>query len=99
MNLGYTVGGYSTGFDLRGALTIAATPRLTWVAEIVGRRVNSLGTLTDTLSPHPTIPGVDTVRLTSLPQATEHAAAITGFKWNAAATWLVSAYVVRSLTE
>jgi hypothetical protein len=97
MNLGYTIGGLSDELDYRGALTIAGSPRLTWVAELVGRRVKELGTLTDTLSPHPTIPGVDTIRLTSLPHATGHAAAIAGFKWNPGTTWLVSLYVIRAL--
>ena len=98
MNLGYAVGGLSDELDYGGAVTVAGAPRFTWVAEIAGRRVSGLGTLTDTLSPHPTIPGVDTIRLTSLPQATGHAAAIAGFKWNPASTWLVSVHVVRSLT-
>jgi hypothetical protein len=97
MNLGYTIGGLSDELDYRGALTVAGAPGLTWVAELAGRRVNGLGTLTDTLSPHPTIPGVDTIRLTSLPHAAGQAAAIAGFKWNPAATWLVSFYVVRAL--
>ena len=98
MNLGYTVGGLSDELDYSGALTIAGTPRLTWIAEIIGRRVSGLGTLTDTLSPHPTIPGVDTIRLDSVPQAAGRAAAVAGFKWNPTATWLVGGYVVRSLT-
>ena len=97
MNLGYTTGGLSDELDYRGALTVVGAPRLTWVAELAGRRVNGLGTLTDTVSPHPTIPGVDTIRLTSLPHAAEQAAAIAGFKWNPATTWLVSFYVVRAL--
>jgi len=97
VNLGYIIGGLSDELDYRGALTVAGSPRLTWVAEVAGRRVNGLGTLTDTLSPHPTIPGVDTIRLTSLPHAAEQATAIAGFKWNPAATWLVSFYVVRAL--
>jgi hypothetical protein len=98
MNVGYTVGGLSEELDYRGAVTVARAPRLTWIAEIVGRRVNGLGTLTDARSPHPTIPGVETIRLTSLRRATGHVAAIAGFKWNPAGTWLVSAHVVRSFT-
>jgi hypothetical protein len=97
MNLGYTIGGLSDELDYRGALTVVGAPRLTWIAELAGRRVNGLGTLTDTVSPHPTIPGVDTIRLTSLPHAAGQAAAIAGFKWNPATTWLVSFYVVRAL--
>ena len=97
MNLGYTIGGLSDELDYRGALTVVGPSRLTCVAEIVGRRVNGLGTLTDTVSPHPTIPGVDSIRLTSLPRAAEQATAIAGFKWNPATTWLVSFYVVRAI--
>jgi hypothetical protein len=97
-NLGYSAGGLSNEFDYGGAVTVAAAPRLTCVAEIAGRHANSLGTLTQTTSPNPGIPGVETIRLASLRQGTEHAVAIAGVKWNPSATWLVSANVVRALT-
>jgi Putative MetA-pathway of phenol degradation len=97
-SLGYTFGGLSREVDYGGAMTVAGTSRFTLVGELAGRYVAKLGTLTDITEPNPQIPGVDTVRLASTGLATDSLTAIAGFKWNPAATWLLSANVVRPLT-
>jgi hypothetical protein len=43
---GYTFGGLSNEIDIAGAATVAATPRVTLVGELVGRRLSSVGRLT-----------------------------------------------------
>src|SRR6185436_17554117 len=49
--------------------------------ELVGRRLSSAGRLTETTEAHPTLVGVDTIRLTSTDRATERMSALIGFKW------------------
>jgi hypothetical protein len=48
---------------------------------------------------HPVLTGVETVRLSAVEQPTNRVVALAGVKWNAAATWLVTANVSRSLTN
>jgi len=72
---------------------------VTVVGELAGRRLASSGSLTDVREPHPTLPSVDTIRLTSVDQPTQRLIAVLGVKWNVAATFLVSASVMRPLTS
>ena len=98
-DIGYTIGGLSDELVYGGAITVLGTSRLTLVGEITGRRLSSAGRLTETTEPHPTLAGVDTIRLTGVPRATERVAGGIGFKWNIATTLLLSANVVRPLTS
>ena len=97
-DLGYAIGGLADELVYGGAVTVAGTSRLTVVGEIAGRRVSSAGRLTETIEPHPTLVGVETIRLTSTPRATDRAVGLVGVKWNLAATLLLSANVMRPLT-
>ena len=81
-----------------GAVTVVGAPRLTLVGEIAGRRLSTAGRLSETIEPHPTLVGVETIRLTSVERATGRAVGVVGFKWNLAATLLLSANVMRPLT-
>ena len=98
VDLGLGFGGLSNEFDYGGAVTVAATSRFTVVGEVTGRHVAKLGRLSDTTEPNPTIPGVDTIRLTTVSKGTETILGVAGFKWNLGATWLLSAYVLRPIT-
>jgi hypothetical protein len=98
-NVGYVFGGLSKALDYSGAVTVAASPRLTIVAELAGRRFASSGRLTQTVAPHPTLVGIDTVRLTTTTEPTARLVAAAGVKWNFTSTWLLSANVFRPLTE
>jgi len=98
-DLGYAMGGLSNEFVYGGAVTVRGTSRLTLVGEIAGRRLSSAGRLTETTEPHPGLAGVDTIRLTSVEGAAERVDGVVGFKWNVAATWLLSAHVVHPLTN
>ena len=97
-DVGYTFGGLSDELDYGGALAVVAFPRLTLVGEVVGRRLQSIGQLTETTSAHPRLIGVETIRLTSVAEASDRVVAVAGFKWNLASTWLLSGNVLRPMT-
>jgi hypothetical protein len=98
-NVGYVLGGISDELDYSAAVTSAGTHKITLVGELAGRRLNSAGRLIDVITRHPVLAGVETVRLSAVEQPTNRVVAIAGVKWNAAATWLVTANVSRSLTN
>ena len=55
--------------------------------------------MTETTLPHPRLTGVDTIRLTGSGETTERLVLAAGFKWNVASTWLLTANVLRPLTD
>ena len=97
--LGYWLQGVSEGLSYATAVTAVVAPRLTIVGELLGRRLNGLGRLTETTLPHPRLAGVDTIRLTGSGETTERLVLAAGFKWNVASTWLLTANVLRPLTD
>lgn len=97
--LGYAFGGLSRELDFGGALAVAATPRVTIVGEVLGRRLESGGRLVETVAPHPTLAGIETIRLVGVAEATTRALLVGSVKWNVADTWLVTAGVLRPLTQ
>ncbi len=97
-NVGLNQGGVSSGMDVSGALVAAATPRVTLTGEILWRQLDEIGRITPVVAPHPTIAGVETLRL-SPAGSTSSAAAAIGMKWNVAATWLLRADVVLPLND
>lgn len=98
LNLGYAFGGASRELDVGGAATYAVTPRLTLVAEGLGRRLASAGRLIEVVVPHPRLADVDTLRLTSTNETTTRVVAVGGLKWNLWSTWTLSANVLRPVT-
>jgi hypothetical protein len=98
-DVGYSMGGLSDELVYGGAMTVRGTSRLTLVGEIAGRHLSSSGRLTETTEPHPILAGVDTIRLTSVQSSTERVVGLIGFKWNVAATVLLSANVVHPFTN
>jgi hypothetical protein len=98
-NFGLTRGGIADQWDYSGAVNVSATPRLTLIGEIVGRHLDNLGRVVEEIAPHPTIVGVDTIRLVSDGTGTTTAFAVAGIKWNVGATWLLSANVSLPITD
>lgn len=98
-DFGYSFGGLSRELDYGAALTSVGGRHLTLVGEINGRWIASLGRLTDITEPRPGLVGVDTIRLSSVPEGGERIVAVAGFKWNVAATWLLSGSVIRPVTS
>jgi hypothetical protein len=97
--LGYSFREASNALGYGVAVTVVAVPRLTIVGELSGLRLEGLGGLTNTTQPHPSLVGVDTIRLTGVEQTTNRLLAVAGVKWNLADTWLVTANVRRPLTD
>jgi hypothetical protein len=97
--LGYSFGGLSRELDYSGALAVAASDRITFVGELLGRRLDTGGRIAETIAPHPTLVGVETIRLTGVPEATYRAVAVGSVKWNVGETWLVSASLLRPMTK
>jgi hypothetical protein len=98
--VGYSFAGISDRtIDYATAVTAVAAPRLTLVGEVLGQRFDQLGRLVETTQPHPRLAGVDTIRLTSSGETANRIAFVAGFKWNIASTWLLTANVLRPLTD
>jgi hypothetical protein len=97
--LGYTFRGVSEALTYAGAVTAVAAPRVTLVGELLGRRLRAVGRLVETTLPHPRLAGVDTIRLTSSDETADRLLLVAGFKWNVASTWLLTANVLRPLTD
>ena len=98
-DLGYSFDKVSNALAYSAAVTVAAAPRVTVIGELLGRRLEALGRLVETVQPHPRLSGVDTIRLTSSGESTDRLVVVAGFKWNVASTWLMTASVLRSLTS
>jgi outer membrane putative beta-barrel porin/alpha-amylase len=98
-DFGYSFDKVSNALAYSAAVTVAAAPRVTVVGELLGRRLEALGRLVETIQPHPRLAGVDTIRLTSSGETTNRLVAVAGLKWNVASTWLMTASVLRSITS
>jgi hypothetical protein len=92
-NAGFVRGGVSNEFVASGALTVAATPRVTVSGEILLRHVADLHPITSAAFPHPSIDGVQTLRLVQGATGSTLSNAVTGFKWNPAATIVITGQV------
>ena len=62
-NAGVSIGGLARELSYNGAVAVAASPRVTVVGELLGRWINSPGDIVPVAGPHPTIAGVETIRL------------------------------------
>jgi hypothetical protein len=96
--LGYSFREESNTLGYAAAVTVAAVARLTLVGEVSGLRFRGLGRVAETTQPHPTLIGVDTIRLSGVEETTNRVLAVAGLKWNIANTWLLTASVRRPLT-
>jgi Putative MetA-pathway of phenol degradation len=97
--LGYAFDGIADALVYGAAVTGVASPRVTVIGEVLGHRLKGLGALTETTLPHPRLAGVDTIRLVGSGENTDRIMAAAGLKWNVASTWLLTASVLRSLTD
>jgi hypothetical protein len=98
-DVGWSLGGLSREITYAAALTAVAHRNITVVGEIAGRRFEQIGRLQMVSELHPRLVGVETIRLTGVPQALTRVIALGGVKWNVASTWLVSANVMKPLTS
>ena len=98
-NFSFSGGGLSSELAYRGALCYSASDRVTLVGELVGRRFADAGRIAAAPMPHPTIEGVDTIRLISEDISLATAAVVVGAKWNLTRTWILSGHVQLPISE
>jgi hypothetical protein len=82
-----------------GAATFAVHPRMTLSGELLSRRVTGLGQISLASAPHPTIGGVDTLRLLADDSAVFISTAIGGVKWNVTRALVVAGHIARPLSD
>ena len=98
-NGGIARGGVSDEALMSGAASVAVHPRLTVTAEISSRHVSELRDFVLSSAPHPTIRGVDTLRLLAGPTATTLVTAVTGMKWNLSDTLVLGGHLLWSIRD
>jgi len=92
-NFAIVRGGVSDEYDTSGAVTVAATPRLTIAGELLLRRLTDVREVVAVSAVHPTIGGVDTLRLLPGSAIPTLSNAVTGIKWNAAGSMVITGEV------
>jgi hypothetical protein len=93
-NLAIVRGGVSSEVAGSGAVTVAATPRLTFAGELLVRRLSEVRQVVAVTAEHPTADQVNTLRLVSGASAPTLSSVVTGFKWNARSTLVLTGDVV-----
>jgi hypothetical protein len=83
-NAGLLRGGISDEYTFGGAAAVAVHPRLTLTSEALARYLVDLRPIELSARPHPTIAGIETVRLIGGDPGRLIAGALTGLKWNPA---------------
>jgi hypothetical protein len=89
-NARLTRGGLFDEASLNGAVSFSPSPRVTLLGEVLGRRIDGIGRLAQERVPHPTIAGVDTLRLITTDDSVNTSAVTVGVRWNVAGAWLVN---------
>jgi hypothetical protein len=98
-NAGISRGGISGGFDYGAAVAGTPTARLTIVGELFGHRLDDIGRIASSIAPHPTIPGVRTLRLVEGGDTTTTLLGSVGMKWNLSSEWLLSANLLVPIND
>jgi len=92
-NGGVLRGGVSNEWTIAGGASAAISSRVTIVGEVLGRRLSDLSEIELVAVPHPTISGVDTLRLSGGPAGRQLLDALAGAKWNVANRMVLEAHV------
>jgi hypothetical protein len=98
-NAGIVRGGVSDEFIFSGAFTVALHPRATLTTEVMRRDVTELRAFEFTSAPHPSVGGVDTLRMMSGLEGSVVTTAATGIKWNLTDTVVMSGQILWSLNQ
>jgi len=99
VNAGVTVGGLARELSYGGALAFAATEQVTVSGELLGRLIDASGHIVSVTDPHPTLAGVETIRLTPDVSTLNVVTFVPGVKWNVSNTWVLAANVSVPLTS
>ena len=98
-NAGGGFGGVSREAFWSGALTFTATPRLSLVGELIGRRFSKLTRVQAVYQPHPVLAGIETMRWLPTGGGLYTSYLSTGGKLNLYGSVLVKANVLTRLTD
>src|SRR5262245_36397582 len=98
-NAGISVGGLARELSYGGALSLAASGRVTVTGEVLGRWLDSPGNIVRVAAAHPRLAGVETFRLTPDTSTLHIVTFVPGVKWNIADTWVLAANVTMPLTN
>ena len=93
INGGVLRGGVSNEWTIAGGASAAVNSRVTMVGEVLGRRLSDLRGIELITAPHPTIPGIDTLRLSAGPAGQVLLDALAGAKWNVGGRVVLDAHV------
>jgi len=92
-NGGVLRGGVSNEWTIAGGASAAVNSRVTLVGELLGRRLSDLRAIDLITAPHPTIAGVETLRLSGGPAGQVLLDALAGAKWNVGGSMVLDAHV------
>jgi hypothetical protein len=98
-NGGFGLGGVSREQFVSGAVTVAASAKMSLVAELIDRRLTGLYSVSDVYEPHPVVAGVETMRWLPSQTGVRTAYFVSGAKWNVLGNWLLNAEVLTRLTD
>jgi hypothetical protein len=98
-NVGFTFGGLARELSVSGALSAAASGRLTIDGELIGRFIDGPGGIVPVAAAHPTLQGVQTIRLLPNGSMLSMVSVVAGFKWNVSDTWVLAGNVNVPLTN
>lgn len=90
---GVSLGGLADEFNYGVAFATAATSRVTITAEALGRWADTPGDIRSVAQPHPTLAGVETIRLLPGTSTLKTLTVAPGVKWNLTDTWVFAANV------
>ncbi len=99
VNGGIGLGGLSREVFWGAATTLAPTPRVTIVGEVMGRWLAELSRVSDVYQPHPLLPGVETMRWLSLEPGIHSTFMVAGARWNLSGSWLVNTNLLFRVTD
>jgi hypothetical protein len=99
LNGGIGVGGASRELFWSTATTVAVTPRVTIVGEVMGRRLADLSLVRDVYQPHPQMAGVETMRWLPAERGIHTTFIATGAKWNLGGPWLLNTSLLIRVTD
>ena len=98
-NFAIGTGGLGHELGYAGAVSVAASPRLTLVGEIILRQMEGMQRITEVVEPHPRIGGVLTTRLVPGGEDETTAFTVIGAKWNLGSTWLLHTNVLIPISD
>lgn len=89
VNVGVARGGLASEITYGAALAIAAAPSLTFDVEAFGRHVDTPGNIVTSAQPHPSLAGVETLRLLPGTSTLTTLTLAPGIRWNLTGTWVL----------